>query len=173
MQTGKIDWLNDFADSFTFAYLYDTGFFGKDRFVPVPYVIVKKQDSFEIVMTFVTIFIILDKLKEQNKQILQLIASASNPMEASAVTRFVIEIAYLTSLIASLVVLILRLAYMLVPPVKFHQAMYVKDLFQIACDYMGFTFKSSILLSEPFSKMVIMPEKYNKQHYDLWLKFKR
>jgi hypothetical protein len=50
---------------------------------------------------------------------------------------------------------------MLMPPVKFHKGMFVKDLFQIACDYMGFTFKSSIFQQPPYSNLFIIPEKYN------------
>lgn len=162
VQTGKIDWLNDFADSFTFDYLYNEGYFGKDKFVAIPYVVVKKQDAFEIVMTLVTIFVIIDKLKQSIKEIEQVVADLANPLTAiSAVVKLILLILYIVTLFVSLTALILRLFYMLVPPVKYHQAMYVKDLFKIACDYMGFTFKSSILLSEPFNKMVIMPEKYN------------
>jgi hypothetical protein len=162
VQTGKIDWLNDYADSFTFDYLYNEGFFKSDKFVAIPYVIVKKQDTFEIVMTLVTIFVIIDKLKAVIKEIEQTVADLSNPLTAiSAVVKLVLQILYLVVLFVALVKLIVRVLYMLVPPVKYHQAMYVKDLFQIACDYMGFTFKSSILLSEPFNKMVILPEKYN------------
>jgi hypothetical protein len=67
VEAGKIDWLNDFADSFTFDYLYQSGAFGSDRFVNVPYVVVKKQDTFEIIMTLVTIFILVDKIKQQIK----------------------------------------------------------------------------------------------------------
>lgn len=160
-QAGKIDWLNDYADSFTFDYLYDTGFFNKNYFIPIPYVIVKKQDTFEIVMTLVTIFVIVDKLKQQVKEISQLIAGTANPLEMSTLPRFILQIIYTTTLLISLIALILRMLYMLMPPVKYHQAMYVKDLFQIACDYMGFTFKSSILQGPIYSKMVIMPEKYN------------
>ncbi len=162
VQAGKIDWLNDYADSFTFSYLYDSGFFGKDKFVPIPYVIVKKQDGFEIVMTLVTIFVVLSTLKEQISKISGIVADLGNPLTApSAVVRFILQIIYIITLLASLVTLVLRVLYMLIPPVKYHQAMYVKDLFQIACDYMGLTFKSSILLGDTYSKMVIMPEKLN------------
>jgi hypothetical protein len=158
---GEIDWLNDYANSFTFDYLYDSGFFGRDKFIPIPYVIVKKQDGFEILMTLVTIFVVLNTLRQQIKEIAQLAASAANPLEMSAIVRFVLQIIYVITLFVSLVSLILRLIYMLIPPVKYHQAMYAKDLVQIACDYMGLTFKSSILLSPPYNKMVIMPEKFN------------
>jgi hypothetical protein len=161
VQAGGIDWINDYSDSFTFDYLYQQGFFDKSRFVNVPYIIVKKQDSFEIIMTSVTIFVIVDKLKAQVKEISQLIASCTNPLELSAIPRFVLEILYTTSLFVSLVVLIVKLIYMLMPPVKYHKGMFVKDLCEIACAYMGFTFKSSILQQPPFDKLFILPEKFN------------
>lgn len=161
VQSGNIDWLNDYADSFTFDYLYSIGFFGKDKFVPVPYVIVKKQDGFEIVMTLVTIFVITDKLQEQIKEVSQLATGTTNPLELSTVPRFVLQILYIVALLVSLISFLAKIFNLLMPPVKFHNVMYVKDLFQIACSYMGLTFKSSILLNAPFNKMAIMPEKFN------------
>lgn len=161
VQTGKIDWLNDFADSFSFQYLYSIGFFDKSYFVPVPYVIVKKQDGFEIIMTLVTIFVIVDKIKEQITAIAQLAAGSANPMEMSTVARLILQIIYLIILFISLIPLIIRIISVLCPPIKFHNVMYVKDLFKIACNYMQLDFKSSILESEPYSKLVILPEKYN------------
>jgi hypothetical protein len=161
VEAGKIDWLNDYADSFTFDYLYQTGFFGNDRFVNVPYIVVKKQDTFEIIMTIVTIFVLVDKIKQQIKEIAQLAAGSVNPLEMSTIPRFILQIIYTAALLISLVSLIFKLFYMLMPPVKYHKGMYVKDLFEIACDYMGFTFKSSILQQHPFDKLFIIPEKFN------------
>jgi hypothetical protein len=161
VQAGKIDWLNDYADSFTFEYLYQSGFFDNSRFINVPYIVVKKQDTFEIIMTIVTIFTLVDKIKQQIKEIAQLAAGSVNPLEMSTIPRFILQIIYTAALLISLVALIFKLFYMLMPPVKYHKGMYVKDLFQIACDYMGLTFKSSILEQHPFDKLFILPEKYN------------
>lgn len=167
VQTGKIDWVNDYADSFTFQYLYENiaagqrGHYDSSYFIPVPYCIVKKQDYFEIAMLYVTIFIFVDKIEVQIKNIAQLVSGSINPFELTSLPRLIIEILYLIVLFISLIPLIVKFVELTVPPIKFHNCMYVKDLFAIACDYMGFTFKSSILLSEPFDKMVIMPEKYN------------
>ncbi len=161
VQAGEIDWLNDYADSFTFEYLYSIGFFGSDKFVPVPYVIVKKQDAFEIVMTMVTIFVLTDKLISQVKEVAQLATGSANPFEMSTVARLILQILYIIVLFISLITLLLKLFYIMMPPVKFHNTMYVRDLFQIACDYMGLKFRSSILLAHPFDKLVIMPEKFN------------
>lgn len=160
VQSGNIDWLNDFADSFSFAYLYGQKKFGKEKFIPVPYVIVKKQDYFEIAMTLVTVFIISDKIKEQIIEIGQLAAGSANPLEMTSIPRLILKIVYLLLLFASLIPLIIRLISIIIPPTKFHNVMYVRDLFEIGCKYMNLTFKSSIIQTAPFNQMVIMPEKY-------------
>lgn len=161
VETGSIDWLNDYADSFSFEYLYSIGFFDKSKFIPVPYIIVKKQDYFEIAMTLVTIFLIVDKIRDQITEIVKLVANSANPLEMTAIPRLILQIIYLILLFASLIPLIIRVITLLVPPVKYHNVMTVLDQFEIACRYMNLTFKSSILQSPRFAGMVIMPEKYN------------
>lgn len=161
VQSGNIDWLNDFADSFSFAYLYEQKKFGKEYFIPVPYVIVKKQDYFEIAMALVTVFIISDKIREQIIEIAQAAAGSANPLEMTGIPRLILKIVYLVLLFASLIPLIIRLITIIVPPTKYHNVMYVRDLFEIGCKYMNLTFKSSIIQALPFNQMVIMPEKYN------------
>lgn len=159
--SASIDWLNDVADSFSFEYLYSIGAFGRDKFVPIPYVLDKKQNAFEVVMTLVTVFVMIDKIKEQTTAVSQYVTGSANPLEMSTIPRFILQIIYLITLFASLIPLIIRLINMIIPPVKYHQAMYVKDLFKIACDHLGIGFKSSILEQYPYSKMVLLPEKYN------------
>ena len=50
---------------------------------------------------------------------------------------------------------------MLIQPVKYHYGMKVKDHFDIALKYFGLKFSSSILQQQPFSDMVLLPEKYS------------
>ena len=161
VETGSIDWLNDYADSFSFEYLYSIGFFDKSKFIPVPYIIVKKQDWFEIAMTLVTIFLIVDKIREQITEIAKLVANSANPLEMTAIPRLVLQIIYLILLFASLIPLIIRVITLLVPPVKYHNTMTVLEQFEIGCKYMNLTFKSSILQDPKWKGLVIMPEKYN------------
>lgn len=161
VETGSIDWLNDYADSFSFEYLYQTGFFGKEKFIPVPYILVKKQDYFEIAMTLVTVFLIVDKIRDQITEIAKLAANTANPLEMTAIARFVLQIVYLILLFASLIPLIIRVITLLVPPVKYHNVMTVLDQFEIGCSYMNLKFKSSILQSPKLKGLVLMPEKFN------------
>ncbi len=161
VQTGSIDWLNDYADSFSFEYLYETGFFDKSKFIPVPYIVVKKQDAFEIAMTLVTIFLIVDKIRDQITAIAQLATGSANPLEMSSIPRLILQIVYLILLFASLIPLILNVISILCPPVKYHNVMYVRDLFAIGCKYLNMEFRSSIMDNPEWNDLVIMPEKYN------------
>lgn len=161
VETGSIDWLNDYADSFSFEYLYSIGFFNKDKFIPVPYILVKKQDYFEIAMTLVTIFLIVDKIREQITEIVKLVANSANPLEMTAIPRLILQIIYLILLFTSLIPLIIRVITLLVPPVKYHNVMTVIEQFEIGCRYMNLTFKSSILQNPKWQGLVILPEKFN------------
>jgi hypothetical protein len=161
VQTGNIDWLNDYSDSFSFEYLYSIGFFDKSKFIPIPYIVVKKQDAFEIAMTLVTIFLIVDKIRDQITSIAQLATGSANPLEMSSIPRLILQIIYLILLFASLIPLILNIINILCPPIKYHNAMYLKDLFQIGCKYMNLEFRSSIIENPEWNDVVIMPEKYN------------
>lgn len=161
VETGSIDWLNDYADSFSFDRLYQEGFFDKSKFIPVPYIIVKKQDYFEIAMTLVTIFLIVDKIRDQITEIVKLVANSANPLEMTAIPRLILQIVYLILLFVSLIPLIIRVITLLVPPVKYHNVMTVLEQFEIGCRYMNLQFRSSIIQSPKFAGMVIMPEKYN------------
>jgi hypothetical protein len=161
VETGSIDWLNDYADSFSFEYLYQQKFFSKDKFIPVPYILVKKQDYFEVAMTLVTIFLIVDKIRDQITAIAQLATGSANPLEMSSIPRLILQIIYLILLFASLIPLIIRVITLLVPPVKYHNVMTVLDQFEIGCKYMNMEFKSSIIQNPKFKGLVIMPEKYN------------
>jgi len=161
VETGSIDWLNDYSDSFSFEYLYSIGYFSKDKFIPVPYIIVKKQDWFEVAMTLVTIFLIVDKIREQITEIVKLVANSVNPLEMTAIPRLILQIVYLVLLFASLIPLIIRVITLLVPPVKYHNVMTVLDQFEIGCKYMNLQFRSSILQAPQWKGFVLMPEKYN------------
>lgn len=58
-EKAKIDFLNDSADSFTFAYLYDLGIITDSDFVDVPYVISAIPDYGQAVMLGISIFIMV------------------------------------------------------------------------------------------------------------------
>lgn len=159
--SGGIDWLNDKVDSFTFEYLESIGLITSDNYVNVPYCINKKSNTIDTVILIVTIYFISDKIISEIESISETGASASNPLEATAIVRLVLKIAYVAVLILTLVELIYQLYISIVQPVKYHLGMYVSDMIEIGCKHLGLTFSSSILKQYPFNKMLIIPEKYS------------
>jgi hypothetical protein len=158
---GGIDWLNDKIDSFGFEYLSSLGLITDSNYVDVPYCINKKNYAIDYFICILTIYFITDKIQEQINKLKELIASLSNPFEATAIVRLVLLTTYIVVLISSLVTLVLQLFNMVVQPVKYLKAMYTKDLLEIGFNHLGLTFVSSIYQQFPYNQEVIIPEVYN------------
>jgi len=162
VEQGKIDWLNDVADSVTFEYLYENSAFTSTYFVPVPYCINKKQSSLDTIVTILSVFVIANELRRCIKDVNGEGLRAANPFETvGSVLNLILSIAYIIVLIAALVQLLFDLFSQIVQPVKYHNGMYVKDLMAIGCAHFGLTFQSSILQGDPYKNMLLLPEKYN------------
>lgn len=162
VEQGRIDWLNDVADSVTYEYLFDNKYFSPAKFIPVPYCINKKQSSLDIIVMLVSIFVLKQELQRIIAEISAASLQAANPFEAvGAVANLAFKIIYASALFLSMVILIKDLYNALIQPVKYHNVMYVKDLIEIGLDYFGLTLSSSILQTAPFNKLAVMPEKFN------------
>ncbi len=158
-----IDWLNDNADGFTFEYLESLGTYNfKDRYVMIPYVLSPLPNGREILMCSLTIFVVTQELKRELTYYQEQIPKFANPFTVSELISTAIHVIYTIALVVTLVKMITDLVKYIIQPVKYHAGMYVKDLFEIGCQKMGYTFKSTILQSAPFNRMVLIPEK-NKQ----------
>jgi hypothetical protein len=153
---------NDEANSFTYEFLYEQGFFDSSYFVPVPYCISKKQNAGELIMMIFSIWAIATELKTQALELQKLASSAANPFETiSAVINITLQIIFIIALFVALVNLLIDLYNYLVQPVKYHNGMYAKDLVEIGLQKLGLKLSSSILQTSIFSKLLILPEKYN------------
>lgn len=160
VEQGKIDWLNDVADSFTFEYLYSIGVIKQSDFIQIPYCINKKQNTIEFLFTIFALFVIYDKLKSEISILTELIASIGASVDASIVIRLILHITYVITLLLALAKLVVDLYNLLIQPVKYHTAMSVTRMLEIGCNHLGLTFKSSILQQEPFNKLYWLPEKF-------------
>lgn len=158
---GGIDWLNDKVDSFSFEYLESIGLITSANYVDVPYCINKKNYTIDYFICILTIYFVTDKIQEQINKLKEIVASLSNPFEATAIVRLVLLVLYIVVLISSLVSLVLQLFNMVIQPVKYLKAMYTKDLLQIGFSHLGLTFVSSIYQQFPYNQEVIIPEVYN------------
>lgn len=160
VEQGKVDWLNDVADSFTFEYLYSIGVIKQSDFIQIPYCINKKQNAIEFLFTIFALFVIYDKLKSEISILTELIASIGASVDASIVIRLILHITYVITLLLALAKLVVDLYNLLIQPVKYHTAMSVTRMLEIGCTHLGLTFKSSILQQEPFNKLYWLPEKF-------------
>lgn len=165
--------LENRIDSFSFKYLQSIGAITSADYVPIPYCINKKQNGVDIIIATVTIFVIVDKLKEAITDIQEYIGNMSaNPFTFTMIIGLVFRILYISTLIVSLIKLLLDLYNALVQPVKYHYGMYENVLMRKGLAHLGYALSSSILDNAPFNKCVIMPEKYNTKENNTG-KFKR
>lgn len=161
VEQGKLDWFNDVSDSVSFEYLYSIGKITQNDFVKVPYCINKKQNSIEVIFTFVTFFVLRDKIIDETNKLSQKAVTAVNPFEATVIARFVLHLLYITTLLIAIVKIIFDIYNFIIQPVKYHSCMSVTKMFEIGCKHFGLNFKSSILQQEPYNKLYWLPEKYS------------
>lgn len=156
-----IDWLNDVADGFTYEYLYkETGEITSNDFVYVPYILNSVPDYMQAAITLVSIFVVAEQINSAVTKISELAAEMSNPFEATAIIRAVIYIGHLVVLLLSIVKLIKDLVLVLIQPVKYHAAMTLPTLLKKGAAHLGLTFKCDFIETDPYDKLVIIPEKY-------------
>lgn len=157
-EKGKIDFVNELADSFRFEYLFairQTPPFGNpvagqityNDFIDVWYVQGQYPQKFEILIASLTLFVTLKETFETVKRILDVAAEAFSVPSGgiTSALQIIYLVIYLGLLIVALIDLMRKLIDLIFPFVYFHRAMYVRTLFQKACDYLGLNFSSTIL----------------------------
>lgn len=150
-EKGKIDFVNESADSFRYEYLFSlpTGSLGKisySDFIDIWYVQGQYPEKFEILTTSITLFVTLKEIYETTKRLLDVIAEAfSVPSGGITSALQILYLAvYLGLLIVALIDLLQKLIDLVFPFVYFHRAMYVRTLFEKGCQYLGLNFSSTI-----------------------------
>ena len=160
------DWLNDVADSFSFAYLADQGVITSSDYVGVPYVINYVPDGTQLVILAMSIYMMTKELIENVQRLSDTIADitdASTPvvgvsvgLGAGVVTAWDIgnfiltvlktlaRIVYIIAITVAIVNLIEEIFEQLLPKKRFHLGMTERRMFERACQYLGLTFVSSI-----------------------------
>lgn len=160
VEQGKLDWLNQVADSRSFEYLFETGVIRTSDFKAIPYVIKRKQNSLEIIMTIVTLYMMERQLRTAINYLLDTI-NDYDVIYISMIIRVIAQIIQIIVLLAAMVKLSIDLFNMIIHPVKYHYGMYVKEQLEFGLSAFGLKFKSSILETAPFNKLFLLPEKYN------------
>ena len=161
VEQGKIDWINDVIDGFTFEDLAEMGKITFRNYIPVPYCKNKKGDGLETITAIITAFIVVDKMKEQASELKKSIGRLTSPFSYGEVIAVVEHMLYLIVLVAALFKMLTDAYNSIVGPVKYHYAMYEKDLLRIGLSHLGLKMSSTILEQPPFNRSAVMPPKYN------------
>lgn len=177
-----VDWLNDVADGFSFASLFDEGIVKNSDFVKVPYVINYIPDSMQLIMLSLYSYTLAKEIAENIARIVESIAEVTNAsipsvgagvgLGAVAVTtwdlgdiiwvalKVAMRIAYTIALGYALYKTLQELIEQLLPKKRNHLGMSVKTMFQRACDRLDLKLSSTLLNS--IKDWVIIPSKFAK-----------
>ena len=171
---GGVDWLNDIADGISFGALRELGFITDSDYVNVPYVLNFRPEAFIVGQLSIAVFLLQKELIQSIKDSADRSADvieASVPLTGvtgpvynigKIITTSLLltaQIAYSTAIVIALVRTITDLINQFFPPVRRYRAMTVKRMFETGLNFFGLDFRSSILDSGKWSKLVILPVK--------------
>lgn len=153
-ETGKIDWFNDNAASFNFAYLASIGVIQPAfDYKLTPYVIIALPNYTQAALLLFAAFSMAQQISDVTTTIASLIdelsgAVATYPPDVGQIIGYIIIIvlyvAYLFLLIALMVKLVQDFIDNIVQRKKWKLCMREADLFKRGCQYLGLTFQSNI-----------------------------
>lgn len=160
------DWLNDVADGFSFAYLYEQGVITNSDFKKVPYVINYVPDGMQLIVLSMSLFMMTKELIENIQSLADTIADvvdAATPVigvgvgfGAVAVTAWdlgnfilvtmkaIARIAYIIAITIAMINLIEEIFEQLLPAKRYHLGMTFRKLLEKGCQHLGLNFSSSI-----------------------------
>lgn len=160
------DWLNDVADGFSFAYLYDKGIIVNSDFIKVPYVINYVPDGLQLIVLSMSLFMMTKELIENVQSISDAIADATDAstpvvgvsvgLGAGVVTawdlgnfimtalKLVARIVYVIAIVVAIKNLINQLFEQLLPKKRNHLGMTFRRMFEKSCQHLGLSFVSDI-----------------------------
>lgn len=161
-----VDWLNETADSFSVAFLYDLGVVKKSDFIKVPYIINYVPDGMQLIVLQISVFTMAKELAENIEYVADQIAHAGTTsipdvgvgVGVGAVTvttwevgdwiyfaaRIAIRLAYTIAIVIAIKNLIDEIFSQLFPKKRDHLGMTFRKMFERCCEYKSLTFESSI-----------------------------
>ena len=118
-EQGKIDWLNDVADSVSFEYLFSINKITTADFVQIPYVINRKANGVEIAVASISLFVLIRNIIQTIHEII-LTTNDYDLIFISMIIRVISLVIYLIALIIATIKQIVDLFNMIIQPVKYH-----------------------------------------------------
>jgi len=161
------DWLNEVADSFSFAYLADQGFINQGDYVKVPYVINYVPDGTQLILLSISLYMMTKETIENVQKLAETIADATDAaapvlgasvgLGAGVVTAWdlgnfilvtlktIARVAYIIAMTVAIINLIEEVFAQLLPKKRFHLGMRIQTLFERGCQYTGLRLQSNLL----------------------------
>ena len=175
------DWLNDVADGFSFAFLYDQGVVTNGDFVKVPYVINFVPDGMQLILLSMSIYMMTKELIENVEKLLETIADitdAATPVVGVGVgfgavvvtawdlgnfilvvLKALARIAYIIAITIALVNLITEVFEQILPKKRNHLGMTFTRMMERACQHLGMGFQSHLMQGTDVRNLVHIPRK--------------
>lgn len=172
------DWINDVADSFSFAYLYDKGIISDSDFIKVPYIINYVPDGTQMILLSISLFIMVKEMYENIKGIAEEVASlvdSATPVIGAGVgfgavvvtawdignfifagLKLAARIIYLIAIVKAIKELMDSIMEQIFPSQKYRMGMTFKRMAERACQYLGLGFRSELL--DSIKDWVYVPE---------------
>jgi hypothetical protein len=165
----SVDWLNKVASGFTFEYLAslnsgEKGYISPDLYRFMPYVKDIPDAAFQAAVMSLMIFNVVNTLVKEIEEILDILGDISGTFNSiGGAIKFIIKIAYIIVLIIVLIKLVKDIFKFILSPIKYHAGMYVRDLFERACDYLNMDFDSEIWSQNSlwYNEFIIPEKLYN------------
>lgn len=160
-ETAKIDFVNDTAAGFSFAYLLSIGVITPADYIKIPYVVSVIPDYTQIMMLSISVFVMAKETIETVKEIAYLVTEAAGVFTTvPGIIKIAIYLVYLAALIVALIKLVQALIDNIIQPPKYKYGMKVKTLMQKACQFLGIGFSSNLLTNSQYKDAVIIPRKF-------------
>lgn len=160
VESNRIDWLNEIADSFTFDYLRSLGKITDSNYIKVPYIVSSVPDYTQTAVGLLSVYVLVGELRTAITTIARLVARLAAYFVYTTLIELILYIAYLILLIIAMVKLLKTLVLTLIQPIKYHAGMLWKDMLRIGAEHLGLNFRSTVFEEEPYSKLVYIPQKY-------------
>jgi len=108
VERGGIDWLNERIDSVSYETLVELKEITKSDYISVPYVINKKTNAGEVIISIISVFVIVQTLRQQILQLSQWTFGVAGLLNAIAsILSLILQIAYIVTLLTALITLLI------------------------------------------------------------------
>jgi len=146
--------LEDRLSALTYGYLEDAGVFNSSDYFEINYVVEKKLNAFDILVSNIILYMMIKELYESIKGLSDRIANSTahatggalGPVAAALyiAASVIIELAYIAIMIIAIVDLATNMVNTFIPPVRTTKCATLHTLISKVAGFLGYTFNSNI-----------------------------